>query len=169
MRLTLDNLGSFCTSDGDCLLWDGATTGCGYPSASILGAATSNVRRWVASQNGMAITGKRVICICQQSRCLNVAHFQAMTSKEAVRWVAQKGLLSTPAVALARTKSARGRKATKLDMDKARAIRQRRTEGASLSKLSGEFGVSLDTCWKVVNGLSWRESVTAASAFTFRP
>ncbi len=169
MRLTLDNLASFCTPDGDCLLWDGATTGHGYPSASILGATTSNVRRWVVSQNGMAIEGKRVVCICQQNRCLNFDHFRAMTSKEAVRWMASKGLLSTPAVAMARAKAARARKETKLDMPRARAMRQRRSEGASLLALASEFGVSPDTCWKVVNGLSWRESVTAASAFTFRP
>ncbi len=44
-----------------------------------------------------------------------------------------------------------------LDAEKVRAMRRRRTEGAALKTLCVEFGVSMTTVSKVVNGLIWRE------------
>jgi hypothetical protein len=44
-----------------------------------------------------------------------------------------------------------------LDPEKVRAMRRRRAEGAALKTLGAEFGVSMTTVSKVVNGLIWRE------------
>lgn len=163
--LTLDDILARCTEEGECLLWSQGTTGQGYPCGAFNNLKSVNVRRWVAAQCGLEVDGLRVLTRCRHKLCLATAHLFVLSAGDANRWMARHGELSTPAVCAARAITARKRPGTKLTMEKARLMRARRDEGAVLSVLAGEFGVSPDTAWKVVSNQSWRETARGASVF----
>lgn len=162
---TLADILARCIEEGDCLLWQQGTTGQGYPCAAFNGLKTVNVRRWVLEQLGHDMTGRRSMSRCRNRLCLAEKHLFPATRDQANKWLGAQGLLSTPAVRASRTLTARSREATKLDMAKARQMRERRADGAVLTAIASEFGVSADTAWKVIHHMTWREATRGASVF----
>jgi hypothetical protein len=93
---------------------------------------------------------KVVICTCGKDRC--VEHLAEVSRAEVIRrtWT-RPDVRARKMAAITKASRARG----KLDMEKARAIRE---SSALLKDLSAEFGISMTLASQIRRGLAWTEN-----------
>ena len=151
--LTLQNLKSRCTEEGDCWLWDGYTTNNWVPATYIAGERLT-VRRAVWQMLGKpAIPAGYVISTtCGNSLCVNPAHLRQTTSGQLLRERNRNG--KGEALRIARMTATRRRAADiKLSREKVEHIR---SSSATGKELAAQFGVHHSTISKIRTHKSWR-------------
>lgn len=168
MSITLEQIYRQCEEVGDCLEWRGYVAQ-GSPRVYDKEADKYHmVRRLVVEQERGHTIPKRIRCSpkCENSLCVLDAHIVLLSYSQLGRIVSKAGKYSTPAVKAKKTLCRRRRADLKLDMDKARAIR---ASELNSSKEAEKHGCSAALVRAIRCGRVWREDVSGASVFTYRP
>lgn len=115
-----------------------------------------NVRKTVlAAATDRHLGEKQVVFTrCDSPACLNPDLLDVQSKGDVVRRQLANGLIHHAAHRTAINRGRREKRATKLDMDKARAIR---ASDASPQALAEEYGVSRQTIYRVRTHRDWRE------------
>lgn len=145
----LSRVSGRCLACGDCLLWQGATNHKGHPKL-----AHKSARRvvWEETAGRKLSPSELVTVACGNSLCLRFGHLKITTKSEVARITnASEAVKLKRSAASARTNQA---KFGKLDMDKARYIRQ---SGKTGVELAAELSVSKDLVSKVRLHRAWKE------------
>lgn len=142
-----------CVEDGDCLLWDRSCDRTGVPRVSVKDGTktkTYQVRRivWALKTGEPVRNDVRVTVTCGNKRC--VCHLEAIEPGEVVRRTAQRADVKRRRI----LNGLRSRERAKLDMDKARAIRE---ANKTIAELAQEFGVGETTISRIRRGVAWQE------------
>jgi hypothetical protein len=90
-----------------------------------------------------------VLHSCDNPPCVNPAHLREGTHLENMREAIERG----------RFGEQQGRNFAKLTGEQAAEIRRRSTDGDALSALAVEFNVSLQTVWRIREGLTWNQTL----------
>jgi hypothetical protein len=142
--------------EGECWLWQRATTGEGHPVASIGGRRSIPVRRWAwGVWHGAEPGDRRIVCRCAEPRCVWPGHLEAVTPSGMNRWLVKHGRMSTPAVAAARREIAR--RASPLTQADVIEIRRRRAAGEKLREIAPDFPVGYNQISKICRYEAWAE------------
>lgn len=156
--------------EDSCWIWLQATTGkARAPQACINGKTGTLVARWVLAHTGRQIDGLAVVPRCGAPLCVNPAHLMTLTKGEVLRRAYADGSRSRHAEYLRLLRRAQDTGMAKLDMERARELRDRMARGASIAELSRETGLWPSTLRDIKHGRSWRQVAAPASVFTFRP
>lgn len=162
---TIDDIRARCTDLGDCWLWQGGKSSTGHPM--LYGELRRVlVRRYVWQLLGHELPAKPLVlkATCGEVLCCNPKHLAVWTRSQLVA-EAYASSRNTDAEYGARF-AARVKQGTKIDMQKARAIRaDQRTSDA----VAAEMGISASMVRKIRSGQCWRELAAGASVFTWRP
>lgn len=152
--MNAEKLHSFCTEDGDCLLWQRSTDMSGLPKFTVKRegiARTIQPRRVVYEATKGPILGKlRVTAKCGNPLCLNPEHLALITPGKVVSNTAKR-----PDVA--RRRHLAGlvcRERSVLDMDKVREIR---ASSESTSEIAERYGVGKTTVTDIRKNRRWRD------------
>jgi hypothetical protein len=158
---------------GECEEWQGAmrrtfpmmSTPAGYAYPDVKQSYVS-VRVWLWAQEAGARPddGLMIRMKCRNDRCCKLDHMVLMTPTQSVKESAKRGQLATPKALAAWTRGAR-KKATKLNLDIARQIRN---SDASSTDEAKKWGVSPQAVRQVRNGEIWRENAANSSVFNWR-
>ena len=166
MKLTLDTLPMYCTSYGQCLLWDQSVNSAGYPQATLDGIGGRMVRRYVYSLMGKELQKNLIVSpscgqkLCVSPDCLEGTRFSAVLKRSY-----KDGARSTAAEYCARLERAKVSGMAKLTPDQVADIRSRAHEGSTA--LASEFAVAGSTIRDILRGKSWRTTSPQASVFTW--
>jgi DNA-directed RNA polymerase specialized sigma24 family protein len=137
----------FVDPETDCWHWLGTLTR-GAPSIQI-----KRKRYRVARLVKLIKPGRYVSMKCGQADCVNPAHIRTVSRSEYVKAaIANRKPLTF--VERRRNRAA----SAKLNEQKAREIRELRTNGLSLRQLGRRFGVNYQTVQNVVTNRTWREA-----------
>lgn len=151
-----------CEEYGDCLLWQGPF----YENIPQVrhGARRIHVRRAVfnLSRPVELQAGEVPVMTCREARCLNAAHMVAMTRKELLCLASKEGKFAAPQVRAARIAGIRSGPHVKLDMVRAREIRE---SSDSAHALASAYGISASMVRSIKRGRYWVEMVRGASIF----
>lgn len=153
--MRIEKLYARCSKCGDCRLWSGPTTANGrYPVMSIPGIGVRLVRRvaW-AQKHGPIPIGIAIVMTCDNSLCIERAHMQPMTGSEYRAYQAERGAWRT--VSHKVSTLINGRKNAKLDVEKARCIRDRIEQGHAQNAIAADFGISESAVGKIKRGTLW--------------
>ena len=160
-KLTRRNLQCFCREEGGCWLWTGSVNAEGYPMVSHGGRHQLAKRVIYELFYGPVEAGKVVASAIEDEKCdrlcVRPVHLQQWGRSQLVS-VAQRNVNRSYTKDL----RARMRQGTKLDYEKARAIR---TSDESTEVLAERFGVHRSTIVQCRRGILWRESVPNSSVF----
>lgn len=153
-----------CEEVGECWIWQ-QHQGKGYPKATIGGKTGLLVRRWVWEHvNGDFPPGKwHVISTCQDRLCCNPAHLKLTKPRNTCKryWASGHRNMLSHARAARASIIAAGR--TKLDFDKARAIREDKRPAAEVAV---EYGVSKDMIYRIRQRKAWADvPISMSSVF----
>lgn len=152
---------------GDCLIWTRAKSSSGAPVATIGGARSINIRRWVVEQcHGEIPTGWSVRSHCGHKCCVHPDHLAALPWRDHVQRLHRDGAYDTPACRARQVRKARAE--AKLTLDLAREVRALRAQGATLKSIAGRVGVNPTTISRICRGIYWADTVPNASAFSWR-
>jgi len=91
---------------------------------------------------------------CEEPRCINPDHFKVQTVSQLMTSAGKRGSLSKTTKGAKLAKFARQSKFAKLDMDKAREIRER---PESAMKLAPIYGVTKKVILRIRSNLAWKE------------
>lgn len=149
-----------CTEDGDCLVWDLASTSDGCPRYTIRtpeGKKTVQVRRKVleATLGRPLAPGMLATVTCGNQRCLCGKHLQESSKSEVVAkaW-ARPDVRAKKRLSATKTSRQRG----KLDME---AVQMIRNSDKTLMALSAELGVSISAISKVRRREAWVDLIAS--------
>lgn len=163
MLPTIESIYAQCEEVGDCLEWQGRTQN-GSPQVYIgrvNGCSRYRTARRVLMEllKGVPIPATlRCVASCGNGRCM--AHLALRTYTQIGVAAAKRG--STPSARAARTRGARSRASTKLDIEKARAIRASDLTDAEEAR---QHGVNRTLIGAIRRGKVWREAVVGATVF----
>lgn len=158
--LTLDGIIARCVpGEGGCLIWQAQFGGNHYPYPIISRQRLESGKRGSVGVRRIAFSlatkkpiGKLYVYMrCADSRCLNPEHMVAKTRRNQNAGPRRKDHAA---------KAAEGRRrssATKLDWDRARAIRARLNQGEQGQALALEYGVSKHLISRIKVGKAWVE------------
>lgn len=148
-------------SDGQCRIWQRSCNNAGVPQLMV-GRTCRSVRSWMAELHGMsdqlAATGRRMISLCGNDRCIRWEHLGAADPRS----IARRDILTGRKRDLTREQHARmvtNRRArgTKLTPQQAREIfLSRETQSA----LAARYGVDERMVYGIKRGELWREAST---------
>lgn len=161
---TMDTVRSFCTEDGDCLIWAARTDKHGQPRACIAGKATY-VRAFVYGVvcGKVLNAGRRLSTSCGNSTCLAQEHVVAMTVK-AISERAMARYLQQPLNRKKFVDAAHKSGHTKLNAEIAEQIRQ---SGEADEVVAARYGVDRSSVGKIRRGKSYAAPKVATSVFNF--
>ena len=158
--LTLDSILARCTpGEGDCLIWKSQFGGSRFPYPIISRNRLDSGKRGSVGvrriafflAKGKSLVGLYVYMKCNDTRCLNPEHMVAKSRRNVNEGPRRKDHAA---------RAAEGRRrspATKLDWEKARAIRARLAEGKKGQDIALEFGVSKHMISRIKVGKAWAE------------
>ena len=158
MELSLEAIHRRCDVCGDCLLWRGSKNPKGYPKVTVRenGKESSlSLRRLVYllhKKRKNALGAKTQVAVtCGRVACVNPHHLELLTKSEVIRRSSAR-----PAVKLRRVAAAKrnSQKLAKLDMDKARYIREC---GLTQIEVARELKISQALVSRVRLGRAWQE------------
>jgi hypothetical protein len=155
MKITEDWIAQRCDDDCGCLIWTKQVSRDGAPVAWTQLDENGKrfkfqVRRAVwEMRNGPIPDDMRVTYKCNNPRCLTCLALASPGEINSRTW-SRPDLRAKKVAALTKASRARG----KLDMDKARRIRES-TE--TLKKISHEMGISMTLASQVRRGMAWKE------------
>lgn len=146
-------------SDGECRIWQLSCNNVGVPQLMV-GRTCRSVRSWMAELHGMredlATSGRRLITMCGNDRCVRWEHLRAADPRE----IAQRDILT-------------GRKRALTGEQHARMVMNRRARGTKLtaelareifsstepqSALAARYGVDQRLVYAIKRGEVWKEA-----------
>lgn len=140
--------------DTPCWVWTGALRSDGYGviNAESAGRGVLRAHRFSYElHHGPQDQSLFVLHECDNPPCVNPAHLHAGTNAENMREMGdRKRSKFHKARFLGETHGM-----SKLTADKVRAMRIRRSEGATFAQLSAEFGVTASNAHMVISGQTW--------------
>jgi hypothetical protein len=139
--------------DGDCFLWTGSLDSKGIPRMSVRvdgKSTTLQIRRfmWKHKTGKPAPDHLKVTVTCGNPRCLE--HMELIPPGEVVSRTAKRANVKTKR----RLSGLRSRERAKIDMEKARDIRN---SDEPLRVVAERHGISLTNASRVRRNLSWKE------------
>lgn len=147
-ELFLAKITARCTDDAGCLIWTGRRSVGGVPRWG-----DKSLRRVMfEALFGEIPAGRLITTCCENSLCLEPTHLR-LTTKSAVL----KRTYQTTDLGMRRavTSTREARKRAKLDIDKAREIRQ---SDETLDVLAERYGVHKALCSQIRRGTAWKEA-----------
>jgi hypothetical protein len=157
----IEHLRSRCDEDGDCLIWTGAVN---TRPSFILNGQKVSVRRYLYEHTRRPVSKKLFVCAgCGNMRCVNPHHVKLLDHKGIAEAGVKSGRLGSPDHVARMTQSARSR--SRIDINVVRSIRAAETvrEACDLSGLHESHVI------KIRRNQIWREEVSGASVFSWRP
>ena len=133
-----------------CWIWLGSKTAAGYGRFYIGNGVIVYAHRYSYELSVAHISsGLHVLHRCDNPSCVRPEHLFIGTHKDNMEDMAKKHRYTLP--------NTRGELhgSVKLNWDKVRAIRNRKTAGESCVDLANEFGVGPATIWKICRGKLW--------------
>lgn len=137
-----------------CWEWLGAKNVWGYGVCTFSGKTAASHRVAWEIANGPVPDSKHVLHRCDNPPCCNARHLFLGTHTENMEDKASKGRCSTI--------HGEGQKNSKLTTAKVNEIRQKRAVGATVTAIAAEYGVSKSVISEVVNGRSWKRTLTVS-------
>jgi hypothetical protein len=157
--MNLKRILSRCTEDGGCLIWTGAFIRGRWPRmyVRIDGKEVQiSLRRvvWKLSGGRDLEPGEVVAMTCGCDACLKKKHMEVIDKAE----VSRRNWAKPGAKLLRSARAAAGQSArAKLDMERARAIRERLEAGYTQMDVAAEFLVSQALVSRVKRNAAWKE------------
>jgi hypothetical protein len=143
--------------DGDCWRWLGGHNAAGYPLGYMRGTAFTLRRRvYAATHPDQPLAGRYVSMACGEIGCLNPKHMRVVTRFQYMR-AAVGGKPRNADVVAHVTAAQRRRPTTKMTMDKARELRRQLHDGATLSQVAQQFGITKSNASLIARHETWRE------------
>ena len=145
-------LWSRCSNTDDptaCWVWGGSRTGPErmYGKICVAGRLLrTHVQAWMLHHGTEVPEGLEVAHTCHNGLCCNPAHLEAMTHRQN----------EDAKLAAGRTTTGERNGMARLTEDDVRAIRRRRSEGATLAVIADEFGVSFQHVSSLIRGDRWK-------------
>lgn len=139
---------------GDCWEWTGAMqTTTGTPVIRYDGRAQP-VRRAIAIELGLSLTGKLATCKCVNMRCVNPEHVVVVTRQQLQKRTAKStGMHMSPARCRKLAQSARRTgKLTEAQVAEIRAI-----EGVTQRNIAAMYGITQPTVSAIRRGVKWKD------------
>ncbi len=168
MILTLENLHMHATEEEGCLLWSHSVNSKGYPQACLDGKTGQMVRRYVYAclcgkplHKGYVVTSR-----CRRALCITPECLVGKSRGQLMLQEYRDGVRGTRACYEGRVAALVKQGRTKLSLEIARQMRNSEESEADLARL---HGVHRRTVNKILNGQAWRDPITSASVFTWRP
>lgn len=135
-----------------CWLWTGVRNNVGYgrinPGGGSKRYASAHRISWLLAHGQSPPRGMCVLHRCDNRLCVNPDHLFLGTNSENMADMVGKG------------RAAKGEKNVhaKLTLEQVRHIRRSKSEGAKVSALAKQFGVTQATIYYIVSGTTWREA-----------
>lgn len=143
----------------DCWEWIGWVEKNGYGRMTFKRKTGWAHRYAYEAHLGKIPKGMDVCHTCDNRKCCNPEHLFVGTRKDNMQDCMRKGRTSRGLIHSVKiTSGIRARRLTKLTMEKARLIRQKKANGATNKDLAGEFGVDVSSIRLVVSNRIWREN-----------
>lgn len=147
-----------------CWEWQGALDTGGYGVFTPVSGRLVKAHRFAWELECGAIAGSLMVCHrCDNRRCVRPDHLFLGTALDNLQDASAKGRLSYSPERRA-TRRGESNPNAKMTWEKARAIRARRTAGASFRQLMEEFEASMGTITSIVYGETWKEDQQPPSA-----
>ena len=144
-----------CVDEGECWIWQLATSQAGYPIVRLRPQPCQLVRRLVLELLGRPAQPRQpTVTTCGDKRCCNPDHIRTSTLKAIGRKAAQRGAFSSPARAAKIAAAKRASSYAKLSMDDARAIRASSEPGPVLAL---RYGIDKSMVNNIKRGAAWRD------------
>lgn len=173
--MTLERIKARCRVDGDCWLWLGPVKGGGYPIINKDRKVQTAARMALSLALGREVKAgfvTRMTCgnrLCVSPLCGKEVSRAAMSRESAVK---VKGRRSLPATRQKNREKAVKQGWSKLDMERAAQIRDRKGTARAVD-LAVEFGVCKDAIVRIWRGATWADLKTTeapnSSVFSWRP
>lgn len=163
--ITLADIKGRCAVDPDteCWNWLNCVDDRGYPRLRTHGK-THYVKRFVYLMLHGSIPEKKIInSSCENNGCCNPDHLALKSKVKVARELAAKGRVSC-GLRHSMTMLNKRRARAKLDMSKARSIRQQYADGKSFDDLAASYGVHYETIRHIITMKTWREPFMIAMA-----
>lgn len=146
-----------CKEDGDCLLWRLGVKDSGRPTyrAKLVDGRRPSIqiaRKWWELTRGPIPKGRCVTVTCGNPRCLE--HLELVTRSEVNSRLWQNAATRAKKT---RALTESGKRRAKLDMEKARYIRE---SNATLKEVAQELGISFQLASRVRRGIAWKEQAS---------
>ena len=150
-----------CEEVGECLEWTGTYTNNHLPYTYVDGdRRTMRPMVFAFAKPGQGFKGMRVFMTCSNYRCLNPDHMMPLSVGRAMHRARKLAYTPIRVIKIAETKRS---KMAKLDIEKARYIRNSDKTEAELSK---ELGVCQSLINRVKRGVSWGEGTVKGNIFS---
>lgn len=119
--------------DGECLIWQSALCGSGFPCCKVDGRYVS-VRRWIYEQIKGSIPNKMyVVTTCRDKKCVNPDHMQIMSQSEYKLMIGYSSVRRNAGIAAAM------RKKSRISQDDVEIIR---TSALSAKEIAAQYKIS---------------------------
>lgn len=161
--LTLEDIYSRCTEEGECLIWDGSTSTDGYPLHNGV-----RIRRlaWELARQQTLPAGLYIVDTCDRRLCCNDKHLKAYSRKAQMALASRRGKLFNPLRAVKIAAAKRQSSQAKLDDGKAREVFDRyhaRTQsGETLTSIAADYGVHHSVVDRIGKGKAWAQQIGCA-------
>lgn len=155
--------------DGPCQVWQQSLGSTGYPQACIDGRPQL-VARWVLERKlGRRLLPKHcAVPTCGNKRCVAEHCLREVSKSDVLRNTYRSGKRRADLEVEGRRAAMLARGRAKLDIGKARQIRQLRGTD-SAAAIGRAFGVSAKTITSIWSGSRWAEAANGSSVFLWRP
>jgi hypothetical protein len=138
-----------CTEDGDCLLWNGATSENGMPRLYLGKYRGVSARRVLYEARRGSLAADRLVSpTCGHKACMARAHLQALTVIDSRAIAARRGAYKSMARVIKRTLTLRAK--SHITEQVVASIR----DAESAMEAHAQTGVSLPHCYQIRNGKS---------------
>ena len=149
-----------CEEVGECMEWMGTYTNNHLPYTYVDGVRrTMRPMVFAFAKPEQGFKGARMFMTCNNHRCLDPNHMMPLSTGRAMTRARKTAYTPIRTIKIAATKRAQG---AKLDIEKARYIRNSDKTEAELSK---ELGVCQSLINRVKRGVSWGEATTKDNVF----
>lgn len=152
--ITMDQIKARCIEEGDCLIWQGATSDAGYPIMKRYGGPCLLVRRVAIALDGREPRPRQpVINSCEDKRCVAPAHLKLSSASRVGKIAAAKGAFSTKTRGSKIAASRRNASGVKLSIEIADEIRNSQESGPVLA---ARYGVNRSLINAIKRGTAWK-------------
>ena len=161
--MNLDYLHERCTEDGDCWIWNLATSSGGTPKFTIKGKQVA-ARRTVAELIGKNIEGKLVTNTCGNKRCICPDHIK-ITDKAGLATMAAKRTGYAQQITRRKKISDKKRQTGKITLEQALEVRY---SPMTLLDVANKVGISKSTAQRIRSGDTWKDYANPFAALGAR-
>lgn len=151
--MTLNDIKARCVEEGECWIWQKATTKAGYPIVKLNGVKL--VRRVVMDIKGVKLKDRQpTVTTCGEKLCVHPEHVKASNWSSVGKAAAKQGAFSNPARGAKIAKARRQAHDARLTAEQAAEIRQSTESGPVLA---ARYGINRSRINDIKRGRAWKE------------